>query len=171
MLPRWSGDVLDLVVDFTTYVFVPAYAIVASGLMPAVRSGCALGLVIAITGALYFADRSMKTADNYFLRLSGGVEPGRILSVAAAADAAGLRRAIVGVRGADLRASAFRAPVSRRRLARPVTVALAGAVGGACRSCPRVHNLEPELWVKAALCSIALYFLVSACCRNAARNT
>ena len=22
--PRWSGDVLDLVVDFTTYVFIPA---------------------------------------------------------------------------------------------------------------------------------------------------
>ena len=27
LLPRWSGDVLDLVVDFTTYVFVPAYAL------------------------------------------------------------------------------------------------------------------------------------------------
>src|SRR5262245_52409289 len=26
-LPRWSGDTLDLVVDFVTYVFVPAYAI------------------------------------------------------------------------------------------------------------------------------------------------
>ena len=28
-LPRWSGDTLDLVVDFLTYVFVPAYAVVA----------------------------------------------------------------------------------------------------------------------------------------------
>ena len=34
LLPRWSGDILDLVVDFITYVFVPAYAIVASGLLP-----------------------------------------------------------------------------------------------------------------------------------------
>ncbi len=34
-LPRWSGDTLDLVVDFITYVFVPAYAVVASGLVPA----------------------------------------------------------------------------------------------------------------------------------------
>ena len=25
--PNWSGEVLDLVVDFVTYVFVPAYAI------------------------------------------------------------------------------------------------------------------------------------------------
>src|SRR6185437_11994669 len=31
--PNVSGDVLDLVVDFVTYVFVPAYAITASGLL------------------------------------------------------------------------------------------------------------------------------------------
>src|SRR6202047_1147027 len=31
--PNWSGEVLDLVVDFVTYVFVPAYAITASGLL------------------------------------------------------------------------------------------------------------------------------------------
>src|SRR6478735_2514378 len=31
--PDWSGEVLDLVVDFVTYVFVPAYAIAASGLL------------------------------------------------------------------------------------------------------------------------------------------
>jgi phosphatidylcholine synthase len=24
VMPRWSGDTLDLVVDYTTYVFVPA---------------------------------------------------------------------------------------------------------------------------------------------------
>src|SRR5262250_2905925 len=33
VLPNWSGETLDLVVDFTTYVFVPAYAIAASGLL------------------------------------------------------------------------------------------------------------------------------------------
>ena len=34
-LPRWSGDVLDLVVDFLTYVFIPAYVVV--GERPAAR--------------------------------------------------------------------------------------------------------------------------------------
>jgi phosphatidylcholine synthase len=65
VLPRWSGETLDLIVDFTTYVFVPAYAIVASGLLP---NGLAIpaGALIVVTGALYFADRQMKTADNYF---------------------------------------------------------------------------------------------------------
>ena len=65
MLPRWSGDVLDFVVDFVTYVFVPAYAIVAGGLLPE-RLGLCAGIVIVVTGAIYFADRRMKTPDNYF---------------------------------------------------------------------------------------------------------
>lgn len=65
VLPRWSGDILDLVVDFVTYVFVPAYAIAAGGLLPA-WLGAAAGIVIVMTGAIYFADRRMKTADNYF---------------------------------------------------------------------------------------------------------
>ncbi len=64
-LPRWSGETLDLVVDFLTYVFVPAYAIAASGLLGS-PVDIAAGLVIVITGGLYFADRRMKTHDNYF---------------------------------------------------------------------------------------------------------
>lgn len=65
LLPRWSGEGLDLIVDFTTYVFVPAYAIAASGLLPEPLALPA-GMAVVITGALYFADREMKTRDNYF---------------------------------------------------------------------------------------------------------
>jgi phosphatidylcholine synthase len=65
VLPRWSGEVLDLVVDFVTYVFVPAYAIAAGGLLPE-GLGAPAGIVIVMTGAIYFADRRMKTADHYF---------------------------------------------------------------------------------------------------------
>src|SRR5687768_1224536 len=63
--PRWSGDVLDLVVDFTTYVFVPAYAVAAAGLMPD-SWGIVAGFAITVSAALYFADRNMKTEENYF---------------------------------------------------------------------------------------------------------
>jgi phosphatidylcholine synthase len=65
LLPRWSGEVLDFVVDFATYVFVPAYALAAGGLLPGAVA-IALGVVVVVTGALYFADRRMKTADSYF---------------------------------------------------------------------------------------------------------
>jgi phosphatidylcholine synthase len=64
-LPRWSGDVLDLVVDFGTYVLVPAYAIATSALLPP-PFGLPAGIVIVVTSAIYFADREMKTTDNYF---------------------------------------------------------------------------------------------------------
>src|SRR3984957_7379436 len=63
--PNWSGDVLDLVVDFVTYVFVPAYAITASGLLLPLAAPL-LGGGIVVSGALYFADRRMKASDNHF---------------------------------------------------------------------------------------------------------
>ncbi len=68
--PNWSGDVLDLVVDFVTYVFVPAYAITASGLLLPLAAPL-LGAGIAVSGALYFADRRMKSADNHFRGFPG----------------------------------------------------------------------------------------------------
>ncbi len=63
--PDWSGEVLDLVVDFVTYVFVPTYAIVSSGLLLPVAAPL-LGIAIIVTSALYFADLRMKADDNHF---------------------------------------------------------------------------------------------------------
>ncbi len=63
--PNWSGEVLDLVVDFVTYVFVPAYAITASGMLLPVAAPL-LGIGIVVSSALYFADRRMKASDNHF---------------------------------------------------------------------------------------------------------
>lgn len=65
VLPEWSGDVLDLVVDFVTYVFVPAYAVAASGLLLPIAAPL-IGGAIVVSGALYFADRRMKAEDNHF---------------------------------------------------------------------------------------------------------
>jgi len=68
--PNWSGEVLDLVVDFVTYVFVPAYAITASGMLWPLAAPV-LGVGIAVTGALYFADLRMKSDDNHFRGFPG----------------------------------------------------------------------------------------------------
>jgi phosphatidylcholine synthase len=65
VLPNWSGDALDFVVDFITYVFVPAYAIMAGGLLLP-WTATALGVGIVVSSALYFADTRMKTDDNHF---------------------------------------------------------------------------------------------------------
>jgi phosphatidylcholine synthase len=69
-VPNISGDTLDLVVDFTTYVFVPAALLYYSGKWsPAVSMFAAL--VIVVTAALYFADKRMKTPDKWFAGFPG----------------------------------------------------------------------------------------------------
>lgn len=65
VLPHWSGDTLDLVVDYLNYVIVPAYALILSGLIPGPLSHMA-GAAIAVTSALYFADGRMKEPDSFF---------------------------------------------------------------------------------------------------------
>lgn len=64
-LPRWSGEILDLVIDYVTYVFVPAYAITVSGLLPHWAADLC-GIAIVVTNALYFSDKTMKMEGNYF---------------------------------------------------------------------------------------------------------
>jgi len=64
-MPRISGESLDLVVDYLTYVFVPAMLIWQGGYLP---KPLALPLTAAIlVSSLYvFAREDMKTEDGYF---------------------------------------------------------------------------------------------------------
>ena len=64
-LPRWSGEVLDLVIDFATYVLIPAFALARSELMPG-EWPLAAGAVVVLIGAFYFADTRMKTPEGSF---------------------------------------------------------------------------------------------------------
>ncbi|MFN3641672.1 MAG: CDP-alcohol phosphatidyltransferase family protein [Gemmobacter sp.] len=63
--PQIDGVLLDLIIDYLTYVFIPAYALFASGLLPA-WTGWAAIIVITFASALYFAGTGMKTRDNSF---------------------------------------------------------------------------------------------------------
>jgi phosphatidylcholine synthase len=64
-LPWFDGSSLDFVIDYTNYVFIPAYVVAESGLLSEPLASIS-GIVIAIVGALYFADNRMKTAENSF---------------------------------------------------------------------------------------------------------
>jgi len=63
--PIIDGALLDLIIDYLTYVFIPAFALFQSGLLPG-WTGWAAIIVITFASALYFADTRMKTADNSF---------------------------------------------------------------------------------------------------------
>ena len=63
--PTYDGVLLDLIIDYLTYVFIPAFALFQSGLMNGWTGWCAI-IVITYASALYFVDTRMKTKDNSF---------------------------------------------------------------------------------------------------------
>jgi phosphatidylcholine synthase len=60
-----DGVVLDLVIDFLTYVLVPMVALWRSDLMPE-RLSFWLSVIVVFASGLYFADTRMKTKDYWF---------------------------------------------------------------------------------------------------------
>lgn len=156
LLPRWSGDVLDLVVDILNYVFVPAYAIVVGRLLPDALA-VPLGIVIVVTGALYFADRWMKTSDNYFRGFPGLwnmaafylflVKPEPWLGALIVAALAALTFVPLHV-AHPIRIMHLRALTLVALGAWIVLAALAVA-----------EKLAPGFWIVTALCLLAVYFV------------
>lgn len=63
--PLFDGVMLDLIIDYLTYVFVPAYALFKSGLLPGLPGWIAI-IVITFASAMYFVDTRMKTKDFSF---------------------------------------------------------------------------------------------------------
>jgi phosphatidylcholine synthase len=163
-LPRWSGETLDLVVDFLTYVFVPAYAIAASGLL-ASPLDIAAAIVIVVTGGLYFADRRMKTHDNYFRGFPALwncaafylllLRPGPWFTAAAVALLAVL----------TFVPFPFVHPVRVKRLRRFNLLLL--AVWAVLGLVALARDLAPGPWVTGGLCAIGLYVLAAGIFRRA----
>jgi len=68
--PEFDGVLLDLIIDYLTYVFIPAFALFKSGLMDGWTGWVAIS-VITFASAMYFADTRMKTKDNSFKGFPG----------------------------------------------------------------------------------------------------
>lgn len=65
VLPTWSGDMLDNIIDYVTYVLLPAFALYQRGFMGEGLS-FASAAIIVISSAIYYADTGMKTRENFF---------------------------------------------------------------------------------------------------------
>jgi phosphatidylcholine synthase len=167
VLPRWSGDSLDFAVDFVTYVFVPAYAIANSGLLPPLAEVPAAILVV-LTGALYFADLKMKMAGNYFRGFPAlwnvaafylfVVRPHPWVGVAA----------IVVLAGLTFAPFPFIHPlrVARWRILNITLLVVWSLLAAAALG----RNLDAGPWISAALCAIALYFIAAGLIRRSGES-
>jgi len=68
--PEYDGVLLDLIIDYLTYVFIPAFALFKSGLLNG-WTGWVCIIIITFTAVIYFADARMKTKDNSFSGFPG----------------------------------------------------------------------------------------------------
>ena len=155
-LPRWSGETLDLVVDFLTYVFVPAFAIVRAGLMPDTVAIIA-AVAIVVSSALYFADRDMKTKDNHFRGFPGLWNAAAFYLILVSPPAWLVVLVIAALVVATFLNFPFIHPlrVEKGRTLNIVVLALWALLALFAVA----TNMQPGVWVTIILCVIAIYIV------------
>jgi phosphatidylcholine synthase len=161
-----DGAVLDLVIDFLTYVLVPVVALWRSDLMPTAASFW-IGLIVTITSALYFADVRMKTDDLWFRGFPATwnivvlylfcLHPPWVLTAIILLGAAAMMFAPV----------AFIHPLRVVRL-RVLTIAVT-LLWFALAAIAILQNLQPAVWVNVGLVGAAVYFLALSLVRHSRR--
>jgi phosphatidylcholine synthase len=151
-----DGAILDLVVDFLGYVLVPMVAIWRSDLMPTSLAFW-IGLVVTIASALYFADRRMKTQDNWF-RGFPAVWNILVFYLFVFRPPAYLNAAILIFATALMFTPiVFVHPLRVHRM-RAATIA-ATALWCLCAILATFDGLSPGVWVKAGLLVTAVYLV------------
>jgi len=66
VLPRFSGERLDLIVDYLAYVVVPAFALTEATLLPE-GTRLAAAIAILLSSLFHVADLNSKTEEGYFV--------------------------------------------------------------------------------------------------------
>jgi len=153
---RYDGAQLDLVVDFVTYVFVPAAMLLRPEVM-AQPYGVIAGLVLTLASALYFADTGMKTDDRWF-RGFPAVWNIVVFYIVAFAPPAWLALAVILVATALMFLPVvFVHPVRVRRWRR-LTMTMLG-VWALAAAVTLWQKMAPDIWSKAGLALAACYFV------------
>ena len=153
---RYDGSLLDLVVDFITYVFVP----VAMLLRPEVVAqpyGFWAGLIIVLGSALYFADTGMKT-DDFWFKGFPAVWNVVVFNIVVFGTPAWLTVTIaLSLTAMQFLPVVFVHPVRVRRW-RNFTLGMLG-LWSVAAFLALLQGLKPDLWIKAVLLVGAVYFL------------
>jgi len=163
-VPHIDGAVLDLVVDFLTYVVVPLVALWRSGLLET-SIAVAVCAIVCAASALYFADRRMKTHDLWFRGFPAiwnilvfymlVLRPGPLLSTIAVVLAAGMMFAPVVV--------VHPLRVIRLRL---VTLMATGVWSATAITALDQGLAQADSTIKAALVGVGMYFVALPLFRN-----
>ncbi len=163
-VPHIDGVMLDLVVDFLTYVVVPLVAVWRSGLL-APPLAAVVCCVVCAASALYFADKRMKTHDLWFRGFPAiwnvlafyllVFRPGPMVATAVVVVAACLMFAPV----------VFVHPLRVVRL-RIATMTATGAWSAAAIAAIDQGLSQADFGIKAVLLGVGVYFLILPLFRN-----
>jgi phosphatidylcholine synthase len=154
VLPTWSGDLLDSIIDYVTYVLIPAFALYQRGFMGEGLSFLSAAIIV-VSSAIYYADTGMKTKENFFKGFPVVwnmvvftlfvIEPGEYLSFAVVVVSAILTFVPMS----------FLHPVRVKRLRSvnlPMTLLWCGFGAVAL-----VQNMDADLWVKVGIAATGVY--------------
>jgi len=155
--PEFDGVLLDLIIDYLTYVFIPAFALFKSDLLPGWTGWVAI-IVITYASALYFAMDGMKTADKSFAGFPGCWNMVVIVMFAIRPDFWIILALVAALSVAMFLPLKFIHPVRTRRwriVSLPVALAWTFFAGWAAW----VH-FDPESWAHWGLVGTSVYLLM-----------
>jgi len=156
--PRYSGEILDLVVDYLTYVLVPALAIATGAILPPSLEMAAAAAIL-ISSAIYFADRTMKTETWYFRGFPAAWNLIAFYLFLLRPDPCAALAVVIAFVALTFLPILFIHPLRVKRL-RALNIALA-ALWSVLAILTLWLDFSPPAYVTAALCVIGVYFLLA----------
>ncbi|MEM1388984.1 MAG: CDP-alcohol phosphatidyltransferase family protein [Pseudomonadota bacterium] len=154
--PQYDGVLMDLIIDYLTYVFIPAYALFKSGLLPGWTGWIAI-IVITFASVVYFADTRMKTKDNSFAGFPGCWNMVVIVMFALEPNFWTILAIVAVLAAAMFTPLKFIHPVRTdrwRSVSLPVALAWVGFAGWAAWV-----DFDPQIWVHWGLILTSLYLV------------
>ncbi|MGH1417534.1 MAG: CDP-alcohol phosphatidyltransferase family protein [Hyphomicrobiaceae bacterium] len=155
-LKRFSGERLDLVVDFLNYVFVPVVALRLAGFLPGVF-GLMLCGAILLSSLFHFADLDSKTDTNHFVGFPAIWNVVAFYMFALAPSPSWVGLVVIGLIILTFVPVSVVHPV-RVKQWRALTLTLT-SIGGLTAIGVLWNGLPAPLWAKAVLSGIVAYYI------------
>ena len=153
-LPRFSGKRLDLIIDYVTYVFVPALALVQAGFLSGVW-GLALAGLILVSALLHVCDTESKAPDHSFVGFPAVWNLVAFYVFAFALTPAATAAVVLACVALTFVPLKWAHPMRTPRL-RPVTIA-ATAIWALAAAAALQSGFPAGPWAQAALLATAAY--------------
>ena len=153
-LPRFSGERLDLVIDYLTYVFVPALALIQGGFLRGTW-GLALAALILLSSLFHFSDTESKADDHSFVGFPAIWNLVAFYAFAFSLSETAAALLVLACALLTFVPLKWAHPMRTPRL-RPLTM-LAAAVWGAAAIAALLAGFPAPVWAQIPLAAVAAY--------------